>query len=159
METTATTVPSRVSKRTMFSRVMSAGSSLRSSLAGETATAAAAAGDPSSSPRSESRHEDDEVDTADGPATLKQEAGAPPPSSAGGASPTAAPSPANANSDATEHDVESGPALQVDSKAHPRALKVLFLSSDTGGGHRASATSLAQQFVNLFPGSSYTLCE
>ncbi|EED88597.1 monogalactosyldiacylglycerol synthase, partial [Thalassiosira pseudonana CCMP1335] len=40
-----------------------------------------------------------------------------------------------------------------------RALKVLFLSSDTGGGHRASATSLAQQFTLLFPGSVYTLCD
>lgn len=43
--------------------------------------------------------------------------------------------------------------------ANPRALKILFLSSDTSGGHRASATSLAQQFQNLFPGSSYALCD
>ncbi|KAL3764659.1 hypothetical protein ACHAW5_000290 [Stephanodiscus triporus] len=51
-------------------------------------------------------------------------------------------------------------ALQIaDPINHPRALKVLFLSSDTGGGHRASATSLAQQFEQLFPGSSYALCD
>ncbi|KAL7533519.1 hypothetical protein ACHAXR_005286 [Thalassiosira sp. AJA248-18] len=51
-------------------------------------------------------------------------------------------------------------ALQITNPTlHPRALKILFLSSDTGGGHRASATSLAQQFQNLFPGSSYALCD
>mmetsp|Transcript_15449 Transcript_15449/g.35799 ORF Transcript_15449/g.35799 Transcript_15449/m.35799 type:complete len:649 (-) Transcript_15449:140-2086(-) len=38
-------------------------------------------------------------------------------------------------------------------------LRVLFLSSDTGGGHRASAESLAAQFVILFPGSSYDLLD
>lgn len=52
------------------------------------------------------------------------------------------------------------PVLTIaDPSSHPRALKVLFLSSDTGGGHRASATSLAQQFQHLFPGSSYELCD
>ena len=38
-------------------------------------------------------------------------------------------------------------------------LKVLFLSSDTGGGHRASAESLAKQFQLLFPGSTYDLVD
>ena len=38
-------------------------------------------------------------------------------------------------------------------------LKVLFLSSDTGGGHRASAESLAQQLVRQFPGSTYDLLD
>lgn len=38
-------------------------------------------------------------------------------------------------------------------------LKVLFLSSDTGGGHRASAESLAAQFELLFEGSSYDLLD
>ena len=129
---------------------MSAGSSLRSSLAGETATAATTATGDMSSARTESPNDEDEVDTADDPAK-KQES-----SPTGGSSPTATPPLADANSDTNE---PSGPALQVDSKQHPRALKVLFLSSDTGGGHRASATSLAQQFVKLFPGSAYTLCE
>jgi 1,2-diacylglycerol 3-beta-galactosyltransferase len=38
-------------------------------------------------------------------------------------------------------------------------LKVLFLSSDTGGGHRASAESLAKQFELLYPGSTYELLD
>jgi 1,2-diacylglycerol 3-beta-galactosyltransferase len=38
-------------------------------------------------------------------------------------------------------------------------MKVLFLSSDTGGGHRASAESLAKQFQLLFPGSTYDLLD
>mmetsp|Transcript_1703 Transcript_1703/g.2443 ORF Transcript_1703/g.2443 Transcript_1703/m.2443 type:complete len:611 (+) Transcript_1703:87-1919(+) len=38
-------------------------------------------------------------------------------------------------------------------------LKVLFLSSDTGGGHRASAESLARQFELLYPGSTYELLD
>jgi len=38
-------------------------------------------------------------------------------------------------------------------------LKVLFLSADTGGGHRASAESLAKQFEMHFPGSTYDLLD
>ena len=38
-------------------------------------------------------------------------------------------------------------------------LKVLFLSADTGGGHRASAESLAKQFQIHFPGSTYDLLD
>jgi len=45
-------------------------------------------------------------------------------------------------------------AKVVDGK---KGLKVLFLSSDTGGGHRASAESLAKQFELLYPGSVYVL--
>jgi len=40
-----------------------------------------------------------------------------------------------------------------------RGMKILFLSSDTGGGHRASAESLAKQFQLLFPGSTYDLLD
>uniref|UniRef100_A0A7S2GRS4 monogalactosyldiacylglycerol synthase n=1 Tax=Helicotheca tamesis TaxID=374047 RepID=A0A7S2GRS4_9STRA len=40
-----------------------------------------------------------------------------------------------------------------------RALRVLFLSSDTGGGHRASAMSLANQFQRLYPGTTYDLLD
>jgi UDP-N-acetylglucosamine:LPS N-acetylglucosamine transferase len=40
-----------------------------------------------------------------------------------------------------------------------KGLKVLFLSSDTGGGHRASAESLAKQFELLYPGSTYDLLD
>lgn len=40
-----------------------------------------------------------------------------------------------------------------------RPLRVLFLSADTGGGHRASAESLARQFQIHFPGSTYDLLD
>lgn len=43
------------------------------------------------------------------------------------------------------------------SNNNPTALKILFLSSDTGGGHRASSESLANQFQLLYPGSTYIL--
>jgi len=43
-------------------------------------------------------------------------------------------------------------------KTNP-ALSVLFLSSDTGGGHRASATSLGRQFELLYPGTTYRLLD
>lgn len=43
------------------------------------------------------------------------------------------------------------------SQASKPALQVLFLSADTGGGHRASAESLAAQFQLQYPGSTYTL--
>jgi 1,2-diacylglycerol 3-beta-galactosyltransferase len=38
-------------------------------------------------------------------------------------------------------------------------LRILFLSSDTGGGHRASAESLAKQFQKHYPGSTYDLLD
>mmetsp|Transcript_18949 Transcript_18949/g.34095 ORF Transcript_18949/g.34095 Transcript_18949/m.34095 type:complete len:717 (+) Transcript_18949:92-2242(+) len=38
-----------------------------------------------------------------------------------------------------------------------RPLKILFLSADTGGGHRASAEALAIQFQNLHPHTTYDL--
>lgn len=47
-------------------------------------------------------------------------------------------------------------ALQQQSK---RPLKILFLSSDTGGGHRASAEALANQFQRLYPGTTYDLLD
>jgi len=50
------------------------------------------------------------------------------------------------------------PAVSPDGKPN-KAIKVLFLSSDTGGGHRASAQSLARQFELLFPGSTYDLLD
>eukprot|EP00429_Kryptoperidinium_foliaceum_P036598 CAMPEP_0176173464 /NCGR_PEP_ID=MMETSP0120_2-20121206/88874_1 /TAXON_ID=160619 /ORGANISM="Kryptoperidinium foliaceum, Strain CCMP 1326" /LENGTH=495 /DNA_ID=CAMNT_0017511481 /DNA_START=113 /DNA_END=1599 /DNA_ORIENTATION=+ len=40
-----------------------------------------------------------------------------------------------------------------------RPLKVLFLSADTGGGHRASAEALGKQFAIQFPGSTYELAD
>ncbi len=38
-------------------------------------------------------------------------------------------------------------------------MKVLFLSADTGGGHRASAEALAKQFQLHYPGSTYDLLD
>jgi len=40
-----------------------------------------------------------------------------------------------------------------------KRMKILFLSSDTGGGHRASAEALARQFELLYPGSTYDLLD
>jgi len=40
-----------------------------------------------------------------------------------------------------------------------KGLKILFLSADTGGGHRASAESLAKQFLKQYPGSEYELVD
>jgi len=40
-----------------------------------------------------------------------------------------------------------------------RPIKVLFLSADTGGGHRASAEALGKQFMIQFPGSTYELAD
>lgn len=40
-----------------------------------------------------------------------------------------------------------------------RPLRILFLSSDTGGGHRASAEALATQFQRHFPGATYSLLD
>jgi len=53
---------------------------------------------------------------------------------------------------ATFHSSE---IVAIDSTENRGPLKVLFLSADTGGGHRASAESLAVQFQNHFPGSTY----
>lgn len=59
---------------------------------------------------------------------------------------------------------ECSPPLTVPEVVPPtsssnKALRVLFLFSDTGGGHRASAQSLASQFEILFPGSTYELLD
>ena len=47
----------------------------------------------------------------------------------------------------------------IDNAQQQRPLRILFLSSDTGGGHRASAEALAAQFQRLFPGSTYDLLD
>mmetsp|Transcript_22002 Transcript_22002/g.46070 ORF Transcript_22002/g.46070 Transcript_22002/m.46070 type:complete len:774 (+) Transcript_22002:484-2805(+) len=74
--------------------------------------------------------------------------------------PTEATTPADATTAATATSpATSQPTPLQTSTSHPRALKILFLSSDTGGGHRASAQSLAQQFHLLFPGSTHHLCD
>jgi UDP-N-acetylglucosamine:LPS N-acetylglucosamine transferase len=59
-----------------------------------------------------------------------------------------------------EERVEIGSEISLeDTLVNNRGLKVLFLSSDTGGGHRASAEALAGQFQILFPGSTYELLD
>lgn len=39
-----------------------------------------------------------------------------------------------------------------------RPLRVLFLSDETGGGHRASAEALGKQFMIQYPGSTVEIC-
>ncbi|EEC51263.1 predicted protein, partial [Phaeodactylum tricornutum CCAP 1055/1] len=50
-------------------------------------------------------------------------------------------------------------ASSIPKSRKEKGLHVLFLSSDTGGGHRASAESLANQFQLLFPGTTYDLLD
>jgi len=66
----------------------------------------------------------------------------------------------------SEDDNDSTSSIEVDADGKiiadaetQRGLKVLFLSSDTGGGHRASAESLAKQFQLQYPGSTYELLD
>lgn len=59
-----------------------------------------------------------------------------------------------------EEAVDEETITSSDSKGNQRRpLKILFLSSDTGGGHRASAEALANQFQRLFPGTTYDLLD
>ncbi|CAJ1964825.1 unnamed protein product [Cylindrotheca closterium] len=39
-----------------------------------------------------------------------------------------------------------------------RPLRILFLSDETGGGHRASAEALGKQFMIQYPGSTVEIC-
>ena len=55
--------------------------------------------------------------------------------------------------------VKSGDEEDQDKMKQTRPMKVLFLSADTGGGHRASAESLAKQFERLYPGTTYDLLD
>lgn len=57
----------------------------------------------------------------------------------------------------TQQDINEIQEGGVEKENSP--LKVLFLSADTGGGHRASSESLAAQFLNHFPGSTYDLLD
>lgn len=58
-----------------------------------------------------------------------------------------------------ESDTMSAASPQTFCTRADKGLKVLFLSSDTGGGHRASAESLGKQFQLLFPGTTYELLD
>ena len=57
----------------------------------------------------------------------------------------------------TAAEIDEAIAHLSEKKGGP--LKVLFLSSDTGGGHRASAESLAKSFQNHYPGTTYDLLD
>lgn len=62
--------------------------------------------------------------------------------------------------DELRHNLDScEPTVENLESSGNTGLKVLFLSSDTGGGHRASAESLANQFQILFPGTTYDLLD
>lgn len=61
--------------------------------------------------------------------------------------------------DSPRNDAIESTKTGEDSTRPRTALKVLFLSSDTGGGHRASAESLGKQFQILFPGSTFDLLD
>lgn len=53
----------------------------------------------------------------------------------------------------------SSTSVAGSSEDSKRPMHILFLSSDTGGGHRASAEALAKQFMIQFPGSTYELAD
>ena len=57
----------------------------------------------------------------------------------------------------TPTEIAAAEALLTQTEGGP--LRVLFLSSDTGGGHRASAESLAKSFQNHYPGTTYDLLD
>ena len=63
------------------------------------------------------------------------------------------------NEDGTETEADNLSETVLPEPSTSTGLKILFLSSDTGGGHRASAESLAKQFQILFPGSTYDLLD
>eukprot|EP00548_Thalassiothrix_antarctica_P009030 CAMPEP_0194155750 /NCGR_PEP_ID=MMETSP0152-20130528/65746_1 /TAXON_ID=1049557 /ORGANISM="Thalassiothrix antarctica, Strain L6-D1" /LENGTH=560 /DNA_ID=CAMNT_0038862875 /DNA_START=113 /DNA_END=1795 /DNA_ORIENTATION=- len=59
----------------------------------------------------------------------------------------------------TKSAEKEGQSFSMLDPENKTAMKILFLSSDTGGGHRASCESLAKQFQLLYPGSSYILLD
>lgn len=61
------------------------------------------------------------------------------------------------NADTVENQDSTSTNTEEQDTQQQRPLKILFLSSDTGGGHRASAEALANQFQRLFPGTTYDL--
>lgn len=63
----------------------------------------------------------------------------------------------NHQQNAEAANAKAGKQTRPEPKRGP--LKILFLSSDTGGGHRASAEALANQFQRHFPGTTYDLMD
>lgn len=66
-----------------------------------------------------------------------------------------------ASVDASSADLSTpvSSAAASSSEDSKRPMHILFLSADTGGGHRASAEALAKQFLIQFPGSTYELAD
>jgi len=65
-----------------------------------------------------------------------------------------------ASVDASSAEISSvSSATASSSEDSKRPMHILFLSADTGGGHRASAEALAKQFLIQFPGSTYELAD
>eukprot|EP00587_Corethron_hystrix_P002086 CAMPEP_0113309152 /NCGR_PEP_ID=MMETSP0010_2-20120614/7311_1 /TAXON_ID=216773 ORGANISM="Corethron hystrix, Strain 308" /NCGR_SAMPLE_ID=MMETSP0010_2 /ASSEMBLY_ACC=CAM_ASM_000155 /LENGTH=638 /DNA_ID=CAMNT_0000164349 /DNA_START=60 /DNA_END=1976 /DNA_ORIENTATION=- /assembly_acc=CAM_ASM_000155 len=56
-------------------------------------------------------------------------------------------------------DERNPPSKEKHKGPREKGLKIIFLSSDTGGGHRASSESLAKQFQIYFPGSTYEIID
>ena len=81
----------------------------------------------------------------------------------GESSPVGTDATSNVNDDkkASDQTPNTGSAIPTTPGQHraDAPLTVLFLSSDTGGGHRASAMSLARQFELLHPGTAYQLLD
>ena len=67
--------------------------------------------------------------------------------------------PSNPESDNSRTAAEIDEAIDHLTEKKGGPLKVLFLSADTGGGHRASAESLAKSFQNHYPGTTYDLLD
>lgn len=65
----------------------------------------------------------------------------------------------NIRSSPSTKEVTPNPNPAATTTTSTPPLKVLFLSSDTGGGHRASATALGAQFERLYPDSTYDLLD
>lgn len=66
---------------------------------------------------------------------------------------------ASVTSDMDAALVASGGGNSALSEDKKRPMHIIFLSSDTGGGHRASAEALAKQFLIQYPGSTYELVD
>jgi len=60
---------------------------------------------------------------------------------------------------ATSIESSASSAEMAPSSDAKRPMHILFLSADTGGGHRASAEALAKQFLIQYPGSTYELAD
>lgn len=61
--------------------------------------------------------------------------------------------------EATNAGPASSDVQAASSETSKRPMHILFLSADTGGGHRASAEALAKQFLIQYPGSTYELAD